>query len=110
LIAGCETVLTSKYSAIYGIPVALGGAVYYFAAFILIFLYKEMEQKILLRLFFLFSALAFFASLGFVYIQLFILKAICIYCMASAATSTLLFLLSCIMQNIKKSSSVDEAR
>lgn len=94
IVQGCETVLTSAYATLWGIPVALFGALFYLAAFLLAFLYKETRgDKFLYALVFISSA-AFLASLWFVYIQLFVLKAICLYCMTSAGTSTLVFLLA----------------
>lgn len=91
IVAGCERVTTSQYATVFGVPVALGGALYYVTILALAVAYLDRRRPALLRLaaYLTFGGMA--ASLWFVYVQLFILKAICLYCMFSAATSTLLF-------------------
>lgn len=88
---GCETVLTSKYSTIYGIPQALLGSLYYLAALILLILYMDGRKEIFLKLFTYLVPVGFIASLVFLYLQAFVIHAWCLYCLGSAATSTILF-------------------
>lgn len=88
---GCEIVTNSVYSAILGIPVALLGALYYVGVLIAIAAVLEFGAKQYLRYIAMASAAGFAFSMWFVYVQLFILHAICQYCMVSALTSTLLF-------------------
>lgn len=90
-IGGCEQVLTSKYSVFLGIPVSLVGAIFYFIILVGIFAYLDSKKTKFLKWSLLLSVPAFLATLYFVFLQLFILKAICLYCMGSAITSTLLF-------------------
>lgn len=90
-IKGCEIVLTSAQSEIAGIPVALFGSLYYLALLILAIAYLD-GKKSLINLAAKLTPLGFIASLYFVYLQLFVIHNICQYCMASAATSTLLFI------------------
>ena len=93
IVDGCETVTTSAYSVLFGIPVALLGAVYYLLITVLSVLYidttKELALKTLSRL----TILGLLASAYFIYIQGFVLHAWCIYCLGSATTSTLLFII-----------------
>ncbi len=92
LVTGCETVLTSTYSEFLGIPTALFGVVAYFTAFSLVLLAYFGREKLWL----LFGALAvvmLLFSVWFVYLQAFVIKAYCQYCLVSAVTSTLLFLI-----------------
>ncbi|OGF49097.1 hypothetical protein A3I36_04610 [Candidatus Giovannonibacteria bacterium RIFCSPLOWO2_02_FULL_45_28] len=93
LLEGCEEVLTSKYAIVAGVPVALFGVFYYLAVFILIILYWDTGKTQFLRFAAYLTILGFAASLWFVYLQLFVIGAICLYCMASAITSTILFML-----------------
>lgn len=93
ILEGCEVVTTSAYSEIFGIPVALLGSIYYLAMLIwLVIIIERADKHALLRAWSYAAIAGFVASLGFVYIQLFILHAICLYCMGSALTSTLLFI------------------
>lgn len=93
ITTGCETVLTSEHSVIFGVPTALWGAIYYLLIFILAVLTLDLKQPEIIRIAAYITPLGFFASLYFVYLQFFVIKEICSYCMISAATSTTLFIL-----------------
>lgn len=90
-IGGCETVLTSVYSETLGVPHSLVGAIYYFIVAVLIFLFLDSEKEKFLRLALILTPIGLLASVFFVSIMLFVLKAFCLYCSVSALTSTLLF-------------------
>ena len=95
--SGCESVLNSVYSEFFDIPVALFGGIYYFTVLICSIYFLQNLPKINLGHFkFLacFTVAGLLASAYFVAIQLFLLKAICEYCMLSAVSSTLLLVLS----------------
>jgi len=105
-INNCESVLSSSYSTIFNIPIAVIGVIYYLLIFIsaLIYLKTTAEQnsvrgeknnfskKILSFL----PMLSFLFSMYLIYVQLFVLHSVCQYCMLSAGTSTLIFILSII--------------
>lgn len=93
LVQGCDIVTTSAYSEILGVPVALLGALYYLTIVILTIIALEKQSRPLLRLASQFTWAGLVASLYFVAIQLFVLHAICVWCMGSAITSTVLFVL-----------------
>ncbi len=92
ITTGCETVLTSEHSVIFGIPTALIGTVYYLLLFFLAIFSLDMKREVI-RLAAFFAPIGFLASLYFVYLQLFVIKEICSYCIVSATTSTILFIL-----------------
>lgn len=89
----CDKVLTSRYATVGNIPVSLLGALFYLAIIVLTVAYLDAEKDFLLYLVSLLSILGFLLSLWFVYLQIFVIKAICPYCLVSAATSTALFIL-----------------
>lgn len=91
---GCDTVTTSVYSAIFGIPVALLGALYYLTTLVTTLLYIDIKKPIFLTIATWLVRVGFVMTLWFVYAQLFVIHAICLYCMASAITTTVLFVLS----------------
>ena len=105
ILDGCDTVTTSKYSAVAGMPVALMGAIYYLVIFILAISYLESKKDRLAFLISRFTIIGFLASLWFVYLQVFVLKALCLYCLFSALTSTALFAISVLFLWWKNSSS-----
>lgn len=97
LTSGCETVLTSKFSTIGPVPIAAFGAVYYLVVFLLSMNVTSVNDRSKLshtrslQLIVGLTGVGFLASLGLIYLQVFILKALCLYCLVSAGTSTLLF-------------------
>lgn len=102
-LGGCEQVTTSQYATIAGIPVALIGALYYLAVMLIILIYHETKQAHLLKFIAALTGAGFIFSLWFVYLQAFVIKALCIYCLISAASSTLLFLLSLFLLRSQRS-------
>ena len=99
LTSGCELVLTSSYSVIFGIPVALFGAVYYLLIVIGCFIFIESKHisKLLvfnseiLKLSLFLTFPGFLASIWFTCVQIFILRSYCMYCLGSALITTALF-------------------
>ena len=94
LVSGCETVLNSAWAEFYGIPTALFGVIAYFFAFSLAFLVFSGRS----RLWGLFGVVVtgmFLFSLWLLYLQAVVIGAFCQYCLVSAVTSSILFLIFC---------------
>ena len=93
IVTGCDEVLQSRYSTVAGgVPVAAVGALAYFAAFSLATLAAygyDGARRLLAPL----VAVMFLATLWFLYLQAFVIRAFCFYCLISAAVTTLLALL-----------------
>lgn len=102
VLKGCDVVTTSKYSLIFGIPVALLGSFYYFIILILALLYLDTKNKSILSLILHITTIGFLMSVWFVYSQFFIIEALCQYCLLSALTSTILFILNIYISKYKK--------
>ncbi|PKL36474.1 hypothetical protein CVV38_01035 [Candidatus Peregrinibacteria bacterium HGW-Peregrinibacteria-1] len=96
IFSGCDVVTTSEYSEVFGVPLALFGAGYYLAVFLLAVFYLDRKKLIALNLIRLATVFGFLMSIWLVYLQIFVIGAICEYCMLSAISSTLLFTLSLI--------------
>jgi len=112
VLRGCEEVTNSQYSIIGGIPVALLGAVYYLTIFILIFFLLSgrlfslnsqngVNENKLLKFIAYLTIIGLLASLWFIYLQIFVIQAICLYCMFSAFTSLTLFIFGIIVLKFK---------
>lgn len=97
ILEGCDVVTNSKYSQIGFLPVALLGAMYYLLIILVSIFALDKESVAAGRFTAKLSWLGFVASLYFVYLQLFVLRAICLYCMVSALGSTILFVLGMIV-------------
>lgn len=102
IFAGCEKVTTSQYATLWGIPVALLGAIYYLIIFVLVVAYLDTKKERVMYFTARLTLMGFLASLWFLYLQLFVIKAICLYCVVSALTSTMLFIFGIIMLKLKK--------
>jgi len=91
---GCDSVLTSKYSEIFGVPLAFAGLAYYFIILIFAFIYAANGSSSILRALASITGTGLAASAYFVYLQFFIIGSICTYCIGSAITTFILFILS----------------
>lgn len=87
----CDVVRQSSYSSLLGIPVALFGAVGY--ALIFWFTYVSMSKRLRWLLLYTISLAGFVFSLYLTYLELFVIKAICPYCVVSALIMTAIFIL-----------------
>ncbi len=96
LLSGCAEVTTSAYSTILGVPVALLGSLFYLTILLLSVFVLDRKNVRVFHVLCLLTPLGFLASLWFVFLQLFILKAICLYCMGSALTSTVIFVIGAL--------------
>ncbi|MEP0804670.1 MAG: vitamin K epoxide reductase family protein [Chloroflexota bacterium] len=94
----CSTVNASRYSEIYGIPVALVGVLGYAAILGIHWLeprndfFEENGSLILFGV----ALLGFLFTLWLVYVEIALIKALCPFCVASQITMTLIFILSVI--------------
>jgi uncharacterized membrane protein len=96
VVGGCEQVTTSSYSLILGIPVALMGVLYYVGVLTATLLYVDKKYPLAIKALQGMTVLGFLFSLWFTYVQGFIIEAWCSYCLFSAFTSTVLFILATI--------------
>ncbi len=94
IVAGCDEVALSEYSTIGPVPVALLGAHFYALMLVAGFLWLDVRKPELFRYMPLVTIPAFLFSVRLVWLMLFVINAICIYCLVSAVTTTLIMLLS----------------
>lgn len=91
IVEGCETVLTSAYAEIAGVPLAAFGALAYFIAFSLAVL-TVFGNRSMWMLFGVQSFVMAAVSVYLIYLQGFVIGAFCQFCLISAATSITLFI------------------
>ncbi|MFN2492613.1 MAG: vitamin K epoxide reductase family protein [Pyrinomonadaceae bacterium] len=92
IVAGCSTVLSSPYASWRGIPLALIGAVSYFTVFSLATLAAysyAWAGKILAII----VAAMFVTTVWLIYLQAFVIKAFCQFCLLSALVTLALTIL-----------------
>lgn len=91
---GCETVLTSKFSAIGPFHLDMLGALFYLFVIVICLLILIEGMKKLLKLFYLTVVGGFAFSVYLFLIQWLILKSFCQYCLLSEVISTGLLILA----------------
>lgn len=98
----CETVLTSQYSVILGIPISLLGALSFFAVFITGIFYFETKKRYVLSILSLIAFLNLLISLFFLGIQMFIIKSYCQYCLLVDLSAILIFVFTITLKKTSK--------
>jgi len=96
-VGSCETVNTSRWATFFGLPVAAWGLGFYVSALLLAML-SVQERNADSRAF----SVAFVALTGWgvvfsgwlTYLELFVINAICIWCVTSACIVAIMFLVS----------------
>jgi uncharacterized membrane protein len=95
----CSTVNASPYSEVYGIPVAFVGVLGYLAILGLLLLKDRagdfIQDNNTLALFGI-TMTGFIFTLYLVYLEIFVIKALCPFCVASQVTMTILFIITII--------------
>lgn len=97
LFGGCEQVLTSGYSELFGLPLALYGVIYYLGILVLALLYLDRRNDFIFHLVTRSTIIGLLSSAWFIYLQLGVIGALCIFCLVSALSSSLLFILGFIL-------------
>lgn len=86
---GCNVVAQSQYSELFGIPLAVYGVGFYALLFVLVLYLALIPNRFGYEALIALSVSGALASVLFIFIQLAVIQAICIYCMASAIVSFL---------------------
>src|SRR3989338_8412984 len=97
VVHGCEKVLLSSYAAIFSVPVALFGALYYLAIFVGLVAFLDTAKLNILRTVSLGTTIGLIASGYFFFLQLVVIEAWCQFCIVSLITSTLLFVVGMLI-------------
>ena len=94
----CSTVNASRYSEVYGIPVASVGIAGYFA--MLLLHWYERRDKFFKKnapmMLFGLALTGFLFTVYLVYVEFAVLKAFCPFCLTSQAAMTIIFIISII--------------
>lgn len=94
---GCNVVAQSAYSRLFGVPLGLYGVGFFALTFVLASSLGVVSSRRLYQLLLAVSAFGVATSAVFMFIQFFLIKALCIYCILSALITVLLLTFSCIL-------------
>ena len=106
IISGCSEVLSSRYATVGGMPLALVGAGAYFAVFALATL-AAFGYKFAGTFLSVLVGLMVLTSLWLIYLQAFVIRSFCQYCLISAAVTFILGVLLIIRRQLYRQSKVD---
>lgn len=93
-VGSCETVQLSRWATLFGIPVAIWGVAYYAAVFAVAFVGVQerfAESRPLATGLLLLTGWGLLYSAWLTYLELFVINAICQWCVVSAVLAALLF-------------------
>jgi uncharacterized membrane protein len=95
LLDGCNVVVNSPYSRVFGVPMSYFGFIYYLYMFALAarLAFEPFSNSLRFRAV-LYAGVGAASSLYFMYLQLGFIQAVCSYCLISAVTTFLLLLLA----------------
>lgn len=109
-LSGCNVVAASPYSHIFGIPLSEYGLLFYGALFVLAALELALFDYVLRRALQLVALFGFLASIVFTGLQVFVINALCVYCMASALLALLIFLFSFLLEPVRRTQTTQPMR
>ena len=101
-------VLVSDWSYLLGVPTAMYGSLYYLTVITLAIAWLALRLPQIERIFLPVTGVGVLMSGVFVYLQLFVIGAICPFCMISAATTATLFLLGMAIYRTSEAPSIAE--
>jgi uncharacterized membrane protein len=96
-VGSCETVQTSKWATLLGFPVGAWGVAYYLAVLALSLLGltgRFVDSRGLSDILLAVTAFGLLFSIWLTYLELFVIHAICQWCVVSAILAAILFVLS----------------
>ena len=91
-LSGCNIVAQSIYSHLFGIPLGIYGVGFYGLLFVLAAVELFYKESLIRKGIQALATMGILASICFVFIQVFLIKAICIYCTLSAIITLLVWL------------------
>lgn len=101
IISGCSEVLSSSYAVVAGVPLALIGAVAYFSVFSLATL-AAFGYRVAATLLTPLVVAMFLVSLWLVYLQAFVIREFCQYCLLSAAITLGLLITALLVHRLHR--------
>lgn len=96
----CGKVLDSAYATIFSIPVSVLGILYYVTLLSLLIFVLRQKRTQYFNVLHIISLTGFITSLYLIFLQIYVIQSICLYCMISAFCSITIFI---ILSFIRKS-------
>jgi len=100
VIQGCDIVAMSDYSTIGPLPVSLFGVLFYAFMMAISVGWFDTRKPVFFQYLPFITVPAFLFSMWLIYVMYFLIGALCIYCLLSAATTTILMLFSIKLRSL----------
>ncbi len=101
-LTGCNVVAQSPYSKLFGIPLAEYGILFYALLFVLAALELAVYDRLLRRVLQAGALFGIVASIYFVFLQVFVIGALCVYCLGSAVIMLLILVSAGFIEPLPK--------
>ncbi|MDP2651791.1 MAG: vitamin K epoxide reductase family protein [bacterium] len=100
-LTGCNIVAASPYAYLFGIPLAEYGVAFYSFIFILAALELVLFNRLVRRILQGVSFIGVIASLYFTFLEIFVINALCIYCLVSAFITILVLIAASFIEPLR---------
>ncbi|OGG48843.1 hypothetical protein A3G63_02095 [Candidatus Kaiserbacteria bacterium RIFCSPLOWO2_12_FULL_52_8] len=101
-LTGCNVVVSSAYSQFLGVPLADLGLIFYTVLFVVAAFEIALFNQSLRRGLQVLAVIGIVTSLYSVYTQVFLINALCIYCLVSASITILVLVLASFIEPLRK--------
>lgn len=101
-LSGCNIVAASQYTRFFGISLAEYGVMFYAFVFVIAALELVLFDRLLRRVLQVASLFGVVASAYFTFLEIFVIQALCIYCLASALIALLIFIFASSIEPVGK--------
>lgn len=92
VLEGCNLVTQSEYAKIFGIPLAYLGVFFYCLLILTLLFFLKSKKAICFRFLQITIFAGFLSSLYFLYLQVFVIRALCTYCLFSLVINLIFFI------------------
>ncbi|MCX6786333.1 MAG: vitamin K epoxide reductase family protein [Candidatus Kaiserbacteria bacterium] len=103
-LSGCNIVAASQYARFFGVSLAEYGVIFCAFMFIVAALELVIFDRLLRRILQGVSLVGIAISFYLTFIEFFVVKALCVYCLASAGVAIGIFIFACLIEPLRKSS------
>jgi uncharacterized membrane protein len=100
-LSGCNIVASSQYAYLFGFSLAEYGALFYALIFIVAALEIIVFDQLLRRILQGFSLIGILVSVYLTFLEIFVIHALCIYCIASAIIALAIFIFACLIEPVR---------
>jgi len=101
-LSGCNIVVSSPYSHLFGVSLADLGVLFYTILFVLAAFELVLFNQLLRRVLQVLAAIGILSSFYSLYAQIFLVQALCIYCLASVAITLFVLIFASLIEPVWK--------